>query len=91
MPYSRNSFRILAGTWFLIALVLVNSYAGILITALTVPTMEPVIDTLEDMAARKQDGITLAVNVDSVLGRTILVCNFDVKRYLYVSWIYMKA
>lgn len=62
----------MVGAWLLITLVLVNSYASLLISALTVPKMKPVVDSFEDLVDSKQEGLTLAVNVDSVLGRFIM-------------------
>ena len=69
----RFSFRFLIGTWLLVAIVLVNGYAGILVPSLTIQTMNPTVESLEDLAANKQEGITLAVNVDTILGRAIMV------------------
>ena len=71
----RNSFRMLAGAWFLATLVLVNSYAGLLSPFLTVRKMKPAINSFEDLVSEiKQPGITLAVNTDSFIGNIILVC-----------------
>nr|CAH0101214.1 unnamed protein product [Daphnia galeata] len=49
---SRTSFRVLTGVWVLAAMVLVNSYTGIVTSSLTTPKMKPSIDSLEELAAR---------------------------------------
>ena len=70
-PYAQHSFRILAGCWFLAALVLVNSYAGILASSLTLPKMKPAINSLEDLAA--SEDISLVLREDLVISQQILV------------------
>lgn len=69
--FDRNSFRILAGFWLLGAMVLVNSYSGIVISSLTVPKMMPPIETLEDLAASKD--VEIIVRHDTLIGEQILV------------------
>ncbi|KZS20158.1 Uncharacterized protein APZ42_013153 [Daphnia magna] len=68
--FGRHSFRILVGFWLLGAMVLVNSYAGIVISSLTVPKMKPPIETLEDLAFSKDVG--LIVRHDMLMGEQIL-------------------
>ncbi|EFX69520.1 hypothetical protein DAPPUDRAFT_258443 [Daphnia pulex] len=69
--FDRNSFRILAGFWLLGAMVLVNSYSGIVISSLTVPKMMPPIETLDDLAASKD--VEIIVRHDTLIGEQILV------------------
>ncbi|XP_057374712.1 ionotropic receptor 93a-like [Daphnia carinata] len=68
--FGRHSFRILVGFWLLGAMVLVNSYAGIVISSLTVPKMKPPIETLEDLAASKD--VSLIIRHDVSIGEQIL-------------------
>ncbi|XP_032779707.2 ionotropic receptor 93a isoform X1 [Daphnia magna] len=68
--FDRHSFRILAGFWLLGAMVLVNSYSGIVISSLTVPKMKPPIESLEDLASNKEIGIVL--RHDMTMGIQIL-------------------
>ncbi|XP_046454942.1 glutamate receptor 3-like [Daphnia pulex] len=56
---SRTSFRVLAGAWVLCAMVLVNSYTGIVTSSLTTPKMKPPINTMEDLAASQEVNIVL--------------------------------
>ncbi|KAK4019074.1 hypothetical protein OUZ56_001104 [Daphnia magna] len=67
---SRFSFQILVGTWLLVAMVLVNSYSGTVVSYLTVPKMKPSIHTFEDLAANPDVGIILKVDTD--IGQKIL-------------------
>jgi hypothetical protein len=69
--FDRNSYRILAGFWLLGAMVLVNSYSGIVISSLTVPKMMPPIETLEDLAVSKD--VEIIVRHDTLIGEQILV------------------
>jgi hypothetical protein len=69
--FNRHSFRILTGIWLLGAMVLVNSYSGIVISSLTVPRMKPPIETLQDLATSKETGIVL--RYDMTMGEQILV------------------
>ena len=69
---SRLSFRVLAGVWVLCAMVLVNSYTGIVTSSLTTPKMKPSIDSFEDLVASKETGIVLRSNTPMLV--QILVC-----------------
>ena len=72
-PGSRRlSFRIIVGVWLLIAMVLVNSYASTVISHLTVPKMNPRINTLEDLASANQD-IDIITWEETVFGKFVLV------------------
>ena len=68
---SRHSFRVLAGFWALVGMVLVNSYSGIIISSLTVPKMKPSVESLQDLAVSKDVGVIL--RSDTVIGQQILV------------------
>ena len=72
-PNDRHSYRILAGFWLLGAMVLVNSYSGIVISSLTVPKMKPSIDSFEDLANSNEVGLVL--RYDTYMGEQILVGN----------------
>lgn len=68
---ARLSFRILVGAWLLIAMVLVNSYSGTVISYLTVPKMKPPINNLEDLASSEDVGLILLA--DTVIEQQIRV------------------
>ena len=68
---NRNSFRVLAGFFLLGAMVLVNSYSGIVISSLTVPKLQQSIDSLEELAESKEVGVLL--RYDTSIGEKILV------------------
>ena len=74
----RHSYRILAGFWLLGAMVLVNSYSGIVISSLTVPKMKPSIDSFEDLAISNEVGVVL--RHDTSIGEQILVRKIFVLR-----------
>ena len=67
----RSSFRFLVGFWLLAATVLVNSYAGTLVSSLTTTKLKSTVNSLEDLAASRD--LTMTVNVNSVIAQTILV------------------
>lgn len=69
-PYSILSLRMLAGVWALVAMVLVNSYSGTVISYLTVTKMKPKINSFEDLAAQPQ--IKIIARSDAVIGQQIL-------------------
>jgi ionotropic glutamate receptor len=68
---ARLSFRILVGAWLLIAMVLVNSYSGTVISYLTVPKMKQPINNLEDLASSEDVGLILLA--DTVIEQQIRV------------------
>ncbi|KAI9556275.1 hypothetical protein GHT06_018849 [Daphnia sinensis] len=78
--FSRHSFRILVGCWLLGAMVLVNSYAGIVISSLTVPKMKPPIETLEDLASSEDVG--LIIRHDVLMGEQILKATSGIYKIL---------
>ncbi|KAI9553418.1 hypothetical protein GHT06_021322 [Daphnia sinensis] len=67
---SLYSFRILAGFWVLGAMVLVNSYTGIVISSLTTTNMKPSIDSLEELAASTETQVLL--RHDTSIGEQML-------------------
>jgi hypothetical protein len=69
----RHSFRILVGFWLLGAMVLVNSYSGIVISSITVPKIKPSVNSFEDLAENQEVGIVL--RHDMIMGEQILVCS----------------
>lgn len=66
--------KVLIGVWLLAATVLVNCYAGIIISAMTVPKMLPPIDSLEDLV--RNDDVTIANQGDAILTLQYLVYTF---------------
>lgn len=65
------ALKIVVGGWCLVALVLVNSYSGKLISALIVPKLEPVVNSFEELANSKTLKVTVESN--SVLSDIIMV------------------
>jgi glutamate receptor, ionotropic, invertebrate len=57
--------------WLLVAMVLLNSYSGTVISYLTVPRIKPAINTFEDVAASKDTELILLA--DTVIRQQILV------------------
>ena len=68
---SRHSFRLIAGVWVLLGMVLVNSFSGILISSLTIPKMKPSIKSFEDLAA--SEDVEVLIRQDTGIGDAILV------------------
>jgi len=71
--FDLTSFRLLTGVWVLCAMVLVNSYTGIVTSSLTTRKMKPSIGSLEELAASKDIGVLL--RHDTSIGEQILVSN----------------
>ena len=69
--FNRTSFRILTGIWVLCAMVLVNSYTGIVTSSLTTPKLKPSINSFKDLAESKE--VVLVLRSDTALGDQILV------------------
>jgi len=72
-----HSYRMLKGTIFLVAFVLINSYTCNLISHLTVIKMKPAIESFQDLAASQE--LSVIVEKDSVLHRTLMASHH---RYL---------
>ena len=66
--------RILVAVWCLMALILVNSYTGNLISYLTVPRMKPVVNSFEELANSQETKLT--IEAKNILSENILV-NFN--------------
>ncbi|XP_032796243.2 glutamate [NMDA] receptor subunit 1 [Daphnia magna] len=77
---SLYSFRILAGIWVLCAMVLVNSYTGIVISSLTTPKMKPSIELFEDLVASPDTKILL--RHDTSIGEQILKATSGIYKVL---------
>ncbi|EFX85981.1 hypothetical protein DAPPUDRAFT_98390 [Daphnia pulex] len=67
---SHTSFRVLAGAWVLCAMVLVNSYTGIVTSSLTTPKLKPPMNTLEELAASNE--VKIVIRSDTSTGVQIL-------------------
>ena len=78
---NRHSFRIVAGFWVLVGMVLVNCYSGIVISSLTVPRMKPAVESLNDLATSEDVGVI--IRSDIVIGQQILVLLSLRNRYYY--------
>ena len=71
MPKKQLAIRILTGTWFLMALVLLYSFTGNLTSYLATPKLESIPNSFEELAARTDYKISVIAN--SVLSQTIKV------------------
>ncbi|XP_046454085.1 ionotropic receptor 93a-like isoform X2 [Daphnia pulex] len=78
--FSRTSFRLLTGVWVLCAMVLVNSYTGIVTSSLTTPKMKPSIGSLEELAASRDIGVL--IRHDTSIGEQILKATSGVYKVL---------
>ena len=58
---SPNSYKILIGFWLISMVVLINAYAGVMTALLTVPKLEPIVNTLEE-AAMQNRLVTIETN-----------------------------
>ena len=67
----RLSLRIFLGIWFLMMVVLINAYAGVLTSYMTVPKLKPIPQSLEQLAAMKE--YKVSVIKDHFLTNSFLV------------------
>ena len=70
---SRGSW-LLVGIWCLMAVVLANAYAGTLFSFLSVAKLEPIVNSLQEMARAKQ--LKLIVKDRSELSDRFLVIQY---------------
>jgi len=74
VPYqSPKSFKILVGFWLISMVALINAYTGVMTALLTVPKLEPIVNTLEESVAQ---GRLVTIQKDTVMSRIILVFYF---------------
>ncbi len=59
---TRTSLKILTGVWLLSIVVLINGYAGVLTSLLTVPKLRPIAQTLKDVAESTELRVTCEKN-----------------------------
>ncbi|XP_046635987.1 glutamate receptor ionotropic, delta-2-like isoform X2 [Daphnia pulicaria] len=76
---SRLSFRILVGSWLLVATVLVYSYSSTVVSHLTIVVTKPHINSLEDLAASKDVELLLLADF---FPEEILDAKFGALKYL---------
>ncbi len=71
VPYnSRQSFKILVGIWLLSMLVLIYAYTGVMTSLLTVPKLQPIVQTLEETVQKNR---LVTMERDRTLSRTFMV------------------
>ncbi|KAI9554064.1 hypothetical protein GHT06_019336 [Daphnia sinensis] len=58
-PKTGFPFRLMLGLWCLTMVVLVNAYTGTLMSYLTVPKLKPIVNTLAELAARRDTQMTV--------------------------------
>ena len=62
------------GIWLLLMVVLINSYTGVLTSRMTVPKLDSIPQSLEELAARREYKVT--VMKESFLAKAFLVIFF---------------
>ena len=67
---NRSSFFILVGFWCLMMVVVVYAYTGNLVSALVVPKLEPIVNSLEELVSR---GLEITVQTTTPLAFSFLV------------------
>ena len=71
LPNKKLSVRVLTGMWCLMAVVLINSYTGNLTSYLSIPKLNPIPNSFEELAASSDYKISLQAN--TVLTKSIMV------------------
>ena len=77
MNLGHLSFRLATGMWCLAAVILANAYASTLIAYLTVPQLNPIVYTFQELAANKHYQLLTDVN-------TAITNNFLVWTYKFI-------
>ncbi len=68
---ARTSFKILVAFWLLSMVVIVFAYTGVLTSLLSVPKLEPTVNTVENLA---NDGkLRMTIEKKTLNGRELLV------------------
>ena len=70
-PKTRFAIKIVAASWILSLVLLINGYIGLLASILTVSKLEPTINTLDELAASQRFRLTIEKN--SILVNQIMV------------------
>ena len=63
--------RLITGVWCLMVVVLMNYYASVLTSFMTVSKLAPVLNSLEELAANSK--MQLTIEIDYVLSKRIMV------------------
>jgi len=71
---TRTSFKIMTGIWLLAMVVLINGYAGVLSSLLTVPKLKPIARIIKDVAESKELQVTCEKG--QYFCDTFLVCTY---------------
>ena len=79
---ARTSFKIMVGIWLLCMIVLVNAYSGGLTSLLTVPKLEPIANTLKDVA--ESNTLRLTVERASIFAINFLVFKTKMAKLIFV-------
>jgi len=58
----RTSFKIFVGVWLLCMVVLINAYSGVLASLLTVPKLDPIANTMNELLESKVLRVTIEKN-----------------------------
>lgn len=81
-PSSRLSLRFIAGSWCLVAVVLVYAYNGTLISHVSLPKYEPIVNNWGDLAANKNLRVTAQ---RGSLSANIILVIFKKKRQTFAK------
>ncbi len=74
VPERTLPVRLSVAVWCLMVLILINSYAGHLISYLSIPRMTPIPNSFEEVAYKTKTGLT--VEARSILADNIMVSSF---------------
>ena len=75
MKISHFSFRLAVGVWCLMAVVLVNVYSGNLFSYLAVPKLNPITNTLDELAD-KYPQQKVVIEANSAMAQMFLVVDY---------------
>lgn len=68
---NKTSMAVFFGFWLLGISVLIYGYSSLIVTSLTVPAMNPAINTLEDLLTSR--AVSIVIRPEMYMGQKILV------------------
>ncbi|CAD6202689.1 GSCOCT00009718001.3-RA-CDS [Cotesia congregata] len=73
---STDGARLIVGTWWLVVMIIVATYSGTLVAFLTFPRMDPAVNTVDDLLARREE-FTWSIPAGSLLENFLEISEYQ--------------
>ncbi|KAG8040175.1 hypothetical protein G9C98_000745 [Cotesia typhae] len=73
---STDGARLIVGTWWLVVMIIVATYSGTLVAFLTFPRMDPAVNTVDDLLARREE-FTWSIPAGSLLKNFLEISDYQ--------------